>query len=135
LAIKILKDLSAKNDKEISGFTSEAKDILLSYSWPGNVRELQNIIGRAYFLTDSKIIDKNSLPLKCEGNISQLSDETIILNYKEAKEKTLESFEIEYLTYHLRKNKGNISLTAEKVGLDRRSIHRLISKYNIIYKN
>ncbi len=135
LASKFLSELSDKNDKEVNGFSHEAREALLSYSWPGNVRELQNIVGRAYFLSNSKIIDENDLPLTGITKANRISKDVISLNYKEAKEKTLESFEIEYLTYHLRKNKGNISLTAEKVGLDRRSIHRLISKYNIIYKN
>jgi transcriptional regulator of acetoin/glycerol metabolism len=57
------------------------------------------------------------------------------LNYKDAKENILEKFEIEYLTHHLKVNDGNISKTAENCGLDRRTIHRLITKYNIIYKN
>ena len=54
--------------------------------------------------------------------------------YKKAKEMITEKFEIDYLTHHLKDNNGNISKTAEECGLDRRSIHRLIKKYNIIYK-
>jgi transcriptional regulator of acetoin/glycerol metabolism len=56
------------------------------------------------------------------------------LSYKDAKETVIEKFELEYLAHHLRKNEGNISKTAEECGLDRRSIHRLINKYNIIYE-
>ena len=57
------------------------------------------------------------------------------LPYKEAKEHIMEKFEIEYLSHHLKQNQGNISKTAENCGMDRRSIHRLIKKINIIYEN
>jgi len=46
----------------------------------------------------------------------------------------IEKFEIEYLTHHLKLNNGNISKTADSCGIDRRTIHRLINKYSIIYK-
>jgi len=101
---------------------------------PGNVRELQNIIGRAYFLSSSKIIQKSDLPINIKANGRNISEEFLAPQYKEAKEIMIEKFEIEYLTHHLRINKGNITKTAESCGIDRRSIHRLINKYNIIYQ-
>jgi len=61
-----------------------------------------------------------------------MEDDMVELPYKEAKERVLDKFEVAYLSYHLRINNGNISKTAESCGLDRRSIHRLIKKYNII---
>ena len=57
------------------------------------------------------------------------------MGYKEAKEKIIEKFELDFLTYYLRKNSGNVTKTAEECGIDRRSIHRLIAKYNIIHKD
>ena len=54
---------------------------------------------------------------------------------KEAKDILTEEFEVKYLTYHLKKNDGNISKTAQSCGMDRRTIHRLIQKHNIIYKD
>ncbi|UCH65941.1 MAG: hypothetical protein JSW63_02055, partial [Ignavibacterium sp.] len=61
--------------------------------------------------------------------------EFLNMNYKNAKDNVLEKFEVEYLTHHLKKNNGNISHTAEQCGMDRRTIHRLIKEYNIIYKD
>jgi transcriptional regulator of acetoin/glycerol metabolism len=57
------------------------------------------------------------------------------LSYKNAKEYVLEKFETEYLTHQLKMNEGNISKTASSCGIDRRSIHRLIKKYNIFYQD
>jgi len=47
----------------------------------------------------------------------------------------LEQFEVHYLKHHLKKNNGNISRTAASCGLDRRTIHRLIKKYQIVFKD
>lgn len=134
LANHFMSNLCINDDNVIRRFSPEAEEILKSYSWPGNVRELQNIIGRTYFMSSSQVIQKNDLPLNFKSNGKIISDEYISSEYKEAKEKVIEKFELEYLTHHLKINKGNITKTAEMCGLDRRSIHRLINKYNIIYQ-
>ena len=66
----------------------------------------------------------------------QQKNKNVILDFsfKEAKEKVIEQFEIEYLTHRLKLNDGNISKTADECGIDRRTIHRLISKYNIVHR-
>lgn len=129
-----LKGLCDKENKPLKSFAPEAKEILKAYAWPGNVRELQNLIGRAYYLCSSNIIQKEDLPKYLLKESSKYSSEILKLQYKEAKEQTIADFETEYLSYYLKKNKGNITKSAEECGLDRRSLHRLITKYNIIYK-
>jgi DNA-binding NtrC family response regulator len=135
LANCFLQNLCSMEDSALKKFSSEAEEILKNYSWPGNVRELQNIINRAFFLSSSPIIQKENLPLELDSRNKKLNDEFLSPGYKEAKDMIIEKFEIEYLTHHLKLNKGNITKTAENCGLDRRSIHRLINKYNIIYKD
>jgi len=129
-----LTGICEKENKSIKYFSPEAKELLKSYPWPGNVRELQNMIGRAYYLCGSKIIQKEDLPKYIIKDSTQVASNILNLQYKEAKEQTITEFEAEYLSHHLKRNKGNISKTALICGLDRRSLHRLISKYNIIYK-
>lgn len=56
LADHFLQKFAVRNNKKISGFTSEALDVLRSYPWPGNIRELENAIERAVILAkESKI--------------------------------------------------------------------------------
>ena len=119
----------------IKKFTHDAEEALLSYAWPGNVRELQNIINRTYYLCSSDIIKLEDIPLPISKRQNVIDNELLNLEYKDAKERVLENFEIEYLKYHLKKNDGNISKTAQDCGIDRRSVHRLIARYNIIYKD
>ena len=53
---------SDKSDKNISGFTKEAMDILKDYSFPGNVRELENLVERAVIIEKGSLITPESLP-------------------------------------------------------------------------
>lgn len=129
-----LRGLCDRENKPLKSFSPEAKELLKAYPWPGNVRELQNMIGRAYYLCSSKIIQKDDLPKYISNELTTVSSNILNLQYKEAKEQTISEFESEYLSHHLKKNEGNISKTALECGLDRRSLHRLIAKYNIIYK-
>ncbi|MBK7105643.1 MAG: sigma-54-dependent Fis family transcriptional regulator [Ignavibacteriae bacterium] len=129
-----LKGLCEKENKQIKNFSVDAKELLKSYQWPGNVRELQNMIGRAFYLSTSNVIQKEDLPKYILKDDLPISNSILNLQYNDAKDKTISEFETEYLSYHLKKNKGNITKTAIECGLDRRSLHRLIAKYNIIYK-
>lgn len=78
------------------------------------------------------LIQEGDLPayLKASGETSQ-SGGWESLPYKEAKDMVLEAFEREYLKYHLKQNEWNISRTAEFCQIDRRTIHRLINKFNL----
>ncbi|MBL1214826.1 MAG: sigma-54-dependent Fis family transcriptional regulator [Ignavibacteriae bacterium] len=130
-----LNQLCENSDGTKKILSKEAVEAIENYSWAGNVRELSNLISRAYFLCNSEIISVDDLPLPHSDKIGKINEKTLQMNYKDARNTVLEKFEIEYLTYHLRKNNGNISKTAAECGIDRRSIHRLLNKYNIIYKN
>jgi len=134
LANHYIKQICKKEDVSIKKFSSDAERILRSYSWPGNVRELQNIIGRLYYLCSGPIIQANDLPLSISTKGNRIGTKFLNLDYKNAKHKIMTNFEVEYLTYHLKNNNGNVSRTAELCGMDRRTIHRLINEYNIIYK-
>jgi DNA-binding NtrC family response regulator len=135
LANHFIHEICKKEDVEERKFSVEAEEVLKSYAWPGNVRELQNIIGRTYYLYSDPIIQAKDLPIPLSKLQDKIDSKFINLNYKNAKNQVLENFEVEYLTYHLKKNKGNISRTAEMCGMDRRTIHRLINENNIIYKD
>ena len=128
-----VKEICKKEDVPDRRFSPDSEELLKEYAWPGNIRELHNIIGRTLYLCSDDIIRAKDLPILKQGK--EISTDTLDMNYKDAKDSILEKFEIEYLTHHLKKNSGNISHTAEACGMDRRTIHRLIKQYNIIYKD
>jgi two-component system response regulator HydG len=135
LANHFIGEICKKEDVTGRKFSAEAEELLISYPWPGNVRELQNIIGRIFYLCSDSIIQVKDLPIPISNAGNKVDSKFLNLSYKDAKDQILENFEVEYLTYHLKKNEGNISRTADLCGIDRRTIHRLINDYNIIYKD
>ena len=103
---------------------------LLNYEWPGNVRELRNLIERIAILspdTNEKIsnIIKESLKTPDISNLH--SEISLSVPLKEARE----NFEKEYLTTQLKKFNGNISKTADFIGMERSALHRKLKGLRI----
>jgi len=137
IANRALNDLCIKSSSMMKTFSQDAEESLSEYSWPGNVRELFNIVSRAFYSSSAgkRVIEKDDLMIFLCTEKEKMNQQILSLSYMDAKESVIDKFEVEYLTHHLKGNSGNISLTAQKCGIDRRTIHRLISKYNIIYKD
>tara|TARA_B100001057_G_scaffold145348_1_gene145303 strand:+ start:12823 stop:14178 length:1356 start_codon:yes stop_codon:yes gene_type:complete len=103
---------------------------ILNHNWQGNVRELRNLIERIAILQpDTKekisVIVKESLKIDNFGNY--IADNSLSVPLKEAREK----FEKEYLTIQLKKFNGNISKTANFVGMERSALHRKLKGLGI----
>ncbi|MBO6482327.1 MAG: sigma-54-dependent Fis family transcriptional regulator [Pelagibacteraceae bacterium] len=107
-------------------------DLLYTYDWPGNVRELRNLVERVSILSQNEnqsnigrllheILNKNSS--------QNLENTDISMSYplKQARE----NFEKNYLLNQLKKNKGNISKTAEFIGMERSALHRKLKSLGI----
>lgn len=127
-----LEGLERKYDRKIKDLSPEAQKILLNYHWPGNVRELQNVVERTYYLASPPSITKPDLPSYLNKDQPlELQFDWERLSFKDAKDRVLENFERDYLRIQLKKFDWNISKTAEACGIDRRTIHRLINKYQL----
>ena len=96
---------------------------LLNYEWPGNVRELRNLIERIAILSPDnpeKISNIIKESLKTPDIINGTLENSLSVPLKEARE----NFEKEYLTTQLKKFNGNISKTADFIGMERSALHR-----------
>ena len=103
---------------------------LLNYDWPGNVRELRNLIERIAILSpDNKDMISNIIKesLKTPDIKFQASENSLSVPLKEARE----NFEKEYLTTQLKKFNGNISKTADFIGMERSALHRKLKGLGI----
>ncbi len=127
-----LQTLNLKYRRQIEDIDEQARELFSAYQWPGNVRELQNVIERAYYLADPPFITAKDLPSHLDSlDKTRPNEKWLNLSYKDAKNVAMEQFEKNYLSNHLEKNDWNISKTAEECGIDRRTIHRLINKFNL----
>ena len=116
------------NIKELD--IDENNTYILNHSWHGNVRELRNLIERIAILqpnTKDKISNIIKESLKNDSFDDQLAENSLSVPLKEAREK----FEKEYLTIQLKKFNGNISKTANFVGMERSALHRKLKGLGI----
>ncbi len=103
---------------------------ILNHNWHGNVRELRNLIERIAILqpdTKDKISNIIKESLKNINFDDQIAENSLSVPLKEAREK----FEKEYLTIQLKKFNGNISKTANFVGMERSALHRKLKGLGI----
>ena len=135
LLIKYFKNKIAEINGVQEAEIDENNDLLYSYNWPGNIRELRNLIERVTILSmheDKKNTNKLLTDI-LKGNPEALEDDESLLNntlaypLKEAREQ----FEINYLRNQLKKNKGNISKTADFIGMERSALHRKLKSLGI----
>jgi len=115
-------------------FEPNALEELASYDWPGNVRELKNLAERIAVIHQGNIINSEDLLKllnkrikKPENSEIPFNQNIINQNFNEAKE----NFEKCYLEFHLLKNNGIISKTAEEIGIYPSNLHAKLRKYNI----
>ncbi len=113
-------------------FTPAAMSLLMSYGWPGNIRELVNVVQHVLTFSEGDEIDVPNLPPRFQGQEKQAPVPfNEHLSFKDAKEQLLETFEREYLASILKRCEGNISRAARESGLHRKSIERLVKKYQL----
>jgi DNA-binding NtrC family response regulator len=128
--------------ERVTGFDDTALKTLDAYAWPGNVRELQNVVERACALADGDRITRSDLPdylLQADparpavpAGASGSGFPTVgDLPLKDAKEKWMQVLEVSYLRDLLERHGGNVSAAAKAAGIDRKTFHRLINKYQI----
>ncbi len=136
--IPLLIDYFKKKLSEINGVQQPKIDIkndnLYTYSWPGNVRELRNLVERITILSENesqsninKLIEDILNPSSSSLSGNDLLEKSLTSPLKEARK----YFEKEYLTNQLKKNHGNISKTADFIGMERSALHRKLKELGI----
>ena len=127
-------------DPEGAHFTisSDAMLKLQAYPWPGNVRELKNTIERAVSLADATELGMQDLlpasqktpPIFLPGGTAEqfVENET---PFKDAKQKVVDAFEVQYIKALLDKHGDNISRSARAAGLTRYHLRELAKRYGL----
>jgi len=139
--IPLLIEYFKKKISEINGIPEanidSGNDLLYSYNWPGNVRELRNLIERVTILSvheDKKDTNKLLSEILSE-NPDSLNSEPLNNTLSFPLKKAREQFEANYLITQLKKNNGNITKTAEFVGMERSALHRKLKSLGVKITN
>ncbi len=130
LVSEFLNDISLRTNLELKEFSPKAIGLLKKYHWPGNVRELKNLVERLVIMTPEKVIQDKNIPAPFNGALSaKEAPESSLMDgsFKDAKIR----FEKAFIARKLREFKGNISQTAEAIGIERSNLHKKIKAYGL----
>ncbi len=125
LAQHFIETASGRTSRGVKGLSAAAAAKLLSYDWPGNVRELENCIESAVALTRLDEIAVDDLPLR----VRQFDSKRVVVAADTAEDLiTLEQLGDRYLTRVLTLLSGNKTRAAQVLGVDRRTLYRMLSR-------
>jgi len=126
LCAHFLGQILKKNHLPPKRFSYDAIELISDQPWKGNVRQLKNFIEQICVLYDAEVITAQIVAKML--NIKNIYSETMeINNFQEARA----NFEKNYLLRNLIKFNWNVTATAEKIGLERTSLHRKMRRYGI----
>ena len=114
--------LNEQNERQISGFSPGAMEIILEAAWPGNVRQLQNVVEQAVALSTTELIPADLL----QDTFKQR--ECKIATFDEARRE----FEQHYLVKILQITRGNVPQAARIANRNRTDFYRLLTRHHIV---
>ena len=136
--IPLLIEYFKKKLAEINGVIQPKIDInndnLYTYNWPGNVRELRNLVERITILATNESksnIDKLIEDILSPSFTNQTNKDLLEKSFTSPLKEARKHFEKEYLITQLKKNHGNISKTADFIGMERSALHRKLKELGI----
>jgi len=130
LVDEFVRELSLSTNIEAKEVSEGAMEVLKKYAWPGNVRELRNLIERLMIMVPGGVIRRADIPAPFNrGSSTRKAPDSHLLSgsLKEAKSE----FERAYIEAKLREFNGNISQTAEAIGIERSNLHKKIKGYGL----
>lgn len=123
LSLYFLKKYSKELARPVLGFAPGTAEAMAEYAWPGNVREMENRIKRAVSLSGKKEIRAEDLAIP--GGAGGADNSTASLT------DTKEAFRKRMINEVLSRNFGNVTRTANELGISRQYLSRLIARFNI----
>ncbi len=130
LVEEFLAEMAAKYHRPPKSINQQALETLKAQPWPGNVRELKNLVERLVILCPQEEIGLADLPASLGGGRAadpELEPTLLEMDFKSARA----GFEKSYLEKKLAQNEGNVSRTAEAVGLERSHLHKKLKSLGL----
>jgi DNA-binding NtrC family response regulator len=127
LARHFLGDAARRFDRTIDGIERQSMRRLEEYAWPGNIRELQNVIERSVIMSDGGelVVPESALPEAAE-NGQRFTERELFVGHP-----TLEEVKKRYINHLLTVTRGNMVRTAAMLDVDRRSLYRMVERYEL----
>ncbi len=134
LAYHFLRRYSQEHGKPVVGISEDAMALLRTYTWPGNIRELENIIERAVALSNQVMLSPDDLPVEVRDRLMPKASLGGSLDAWNGFDDlpSLEEVKKRYILHVLDSTQGNISRAAEILEVDRRSLYRMLERYQVV---
>jgi two-component system nitrogen regulation response regulator NtrX len=126
LADYFLREFTLAYGRKPKELTSAAYDLLREHHWPGNVRELRNLIERIVILNPQVRVDARHIPLPAVRRSAAERPERF-----GSLQEVREAVEREYILKKLEETNGNVTRTAELLGLERSNLYRKMKTLGI----
>ncbi len=121
LASHFLISEGQRNDRELSGFTASAMEVLMGAAWPGNVRQLRNVVEQCVALSTVPLVTEEMVRKALRDRADNLKSLT------EAREQ----FERDYLVRLLRMTDGNVTQAARLAQRNRTELYKLLRRHQL----
>ncbi len=136
LAAHFLEKHARAIRRTIGGFAPDVLRRLAAHAWPGNVRELENTVERAVAVASGDVILVEDLPPEIalaglETPAALVGGALAALPYKDAVAEARDRISREYLAALMKEFGGNVTRAAERAGMERESLHRLLRRYGL----
>lgn len=145
-----IEKFNKKHQMSILGWKPDFLEAILDYDFPGNIRELENMIERAFVLSEGRWLDFSALPDKIRGLKNLSASKSIALHKEESTyidkgpsseiiidsekldfQKNKEDFEKKFIIEALKRNKGRLNQTALEANIPKKTLQRKMQKYGI----
>jgi len=137
LAYHFLRSFCRQTAKRIEGFSNDALEVLINHDWPGNVRQLKNVIEHLVIMADGSFLDLSFVSEQLQTRRSPILAQVprTVEELKTLKRHLLtERFgqaEKAFLSTALAASRGNITLAAKRVGMQRSNFSTLMKKHHL----
>src|SRR5207249_199413 len=125
----LVRKAAASCGKRVTGVSESALALLGAYDWPGNIRELGHVLERSVALAQHEVLAAEDLP----GDIAAARPENggALPASHPADRPTLAELKRRYIEQVLEESGGNVSRAAAVLGVDRRSLYRMLQRYGL----
>jgi two-component system nitrogen regulation response regulator NtrX len=136
LATYFLEEFARAYGRRPKRFSESAMEVLLQYRWPGNVRELKNLVERMVIMVSGDRIERRHLPPTFHHDHARshpprpAGKGSAAGGYASLQEARA-AYERDYILRKLEENQGNVTRTAEVLGLERSHLYRKMKSLGI----
>jgi two-component system nitrogen regulation response regulator NtrX len=131
LANYFLAEFARAYGRRPKHFSESAEEVILGYRWPGNVRELRNLVERLVIMVPGERIERRHLPASLYHDHGRSDSSKTLMTGFSSLQEARAAYERDYILRKLEENQGNITRTAEALGLERSNLYRKMKSLGI----